>query len=141
MTNTFSERLKSAMFDAGLNQNMLAQAIGVSAGAISMYLHGSIKPGHDRLKALAEATGVTAEYLATGDDNGHISTVPDRISLTAAARCLRMSPTTVRDGMLNGDLPIGHIIVRPGKRNVVLITPEKLRDAAGAARFQQFFGG
>lgn len=141
MSNTFSGRLKSAMTDAGLNQNMLAQAIGVSAGTISMYLHGSIKPSHDRLKALAEATGVTEEYLVTGDDNGQIPTVPSRITLTAAARCLRMSPTTVKDGMLSGELPIGRVIERPGKRDVVLVTPEKLCAEVGAARFHEFFGG
>lgn len=142
MASTFSERLKSAMADAGLNQNMLAQAIGVSAGTISMYLHGSIKPKQDRLKALAEATGTTVEYLVTGDDNGPIpAPAPRRITLVAAAKCLRMATDTVKDGMLSGELPIGRVITRPGKRDVVLITPEKLCAEVGAARFQQFFGG
>lgn len=140
MSVTFSERLRAAMANAGMNQNMLAQAAGVSIGAVSGYVNGKLKPSRARLKALAEATGVTAECLMPGADSGQIPPVSRKITLVSAARCLRMSPTTVKAGMLSGELPIGRVIARPGRRDVVLITPEKLCEEVGSARFQEFFG-
>lgn len=149
MSSTFLERLRTAMTNAGLNQNMLAEAAGVSIGAISGYMNGKLRPSQTRLEALAKATGVTVEYLTAGDDREQIPVSDNdwkipvglgRITLAKAARCLRMSPKYVKLGMLNGTLPIGYVIPLPGTRDEIVITPEKLCEAAGATRFHECFG-
>ena len=138
--NTFPERLRAAMTAAGMNQNALAQAAGISRGAVSGYMNGKLTPGPDRLKALADATGVTADDLLSSESYP-MPIFKKNITLAMAARCLRMAPSTVKAGMLDGSLPIGRVISMRGRRDVILITPDKLRNEAGAARFQECFGG
>ena len=56
---TFAERLKYAMGESGLNQSTLSERTGASKAAISQYLSGKNTPGPERVKALADATGVS----------------------------------------------------------------------------------
>ena len=63
MTTTFAWRLKNAMEQAGLNQADLSRRAGASRAAISQYLSGKNIPGLERIAALADATGVTFDYL------------------------------------------------------------------------------
>lgn len=60
---TFAERLKYAMGESGLNQSTLSERTGASKAAISQYLSGKNTPGPERVKALADATGVSFDYL------------------------------------------------------------------------------
>ena len=57
--NTFAERLKYAMEQADLKQSALSEQAGISKAAISQYLSGKNTPGPERIKALADVTGVT----------------------------------------------------------------------------------
>ena len=56
---TFAERLKNAMEQANMSQSALSEQAGASKAAISQYLSGKNTPGPDRIKALADATGVS----------------------------------------------------------------------------------
>lgn len=60
---TFAERLKYAMGESGLNQSTLSERTGASKAAISQYLSGKNTPGPERVKVLADATGVSFDYL------------------------------------------------------------------------------
>lgn len=60
---TFAERLKNAMEQANMSQSALSEQAGASKAAISQYLSGKNTPGPDRIKALADATGVSFDYL------------------------------------------------------------------------------
>ena len=60
---TFAERLKNAMEQASMSQSALSEQAGASKAAISQYLSGKNTPGPDRIKALADATGVSFDYL------------------------------------------------------------------------------
>lgn len=60
---TFAERLKYAMEQANMSQSALSEQAGASKAAISQYLSGKNTPGPDRIKALADATGVSFDYL------------------------------------------------------------------------------
>lgn len=60
---TFAERLKYAMGESGLNQSTLSERTGASKAAISQYLSGKNIPGPERVKVLADATGVSFDYL------------------------------------------------------------------------------
>ena len=60
---TFAERLKNAMEQTNMSQSALSEQAGASKAAISQYLSGKNTPGPDRIKALADATGVSFDYL------------------------------------------------------------------------------
>ena len=61
--NTFAERLKYAMEQADMSQSALSEKAGASKAAISQYLSGKNTPGPERIKALADVTGVTFDFL------------------------------------------------------------------------------
>ena len=61
--NTFAERLKYAMEQADMSQSALSEKAGASKAAISQYLSGKNTPSVNKIKALADATGVTFDFL------------------------------------------------------------------------------
>ena len=84
---TFAERLKYAMGESGLNQSTLSERTGASKAAISQYLSGKNTPGPERVKALADATGVSFDYLM-GYGAAPVAEPPiKKISVKEAARC------------------------------------------------------
>ena len=56
--NTFAERLKYAMEQADMSQSALSEKARASKAAISQYLSGKNAPSVNKIKALADATGV-----------------------------------------------------------------------------------
>lgn len=144
--NVFAERLKTAMVEAGLSQVMLAEKSGCSTASISQYIHGKNHPTPEKVQALARAVGVTVDYLLGNAAEGSAEkkfTIPPGmkpITLRQASACLHMADKNVKEGISNGTLPIGRVIRLAGKKARILITPEKLREEVGAARFNEFFG-
>lgn len=139
---TFEERLRAAMTESGLTQKALAEQVGASKAAVSQYLSGRSTPGRERLGAIAEAVGVSAEYLL-GTEPPPVKLLkglPKRVTVGMAAECLGMSPQTVRVNMQTGRLPIGRALPGFGSRYTYHITPEKLRAEAGESRFNEYFG-
>lgn len=57
------ERLREARTAAGVTQEQLAEAIGVSRPAVSQYEHGEMRPGLDTLERAAHHLGVRAGWL------------------------------------------------------------------------------
>lgn len=62
---TFSERLISAMNEAGLSQGQLAEAVGISQPAVQKMTSGKTN-GSRKMVELANALGVRPEWLASG---------------------------------------------------------------------------
>jgi len=62
------ERLREARIAAGMTQEQLAAAVGVSRPAVSQYEHGEMRPGVDTLERAAHELGVRAGWLAFGED-------------------------------------------------------------------------
>lgn len=60
---SLGERIKQARIAAGLSQEALGAAVGVSAMAISKYERGDMLPGSEVLLGLANALGVRTEYF------------------------------------------------------------------------------
>lgn len=139
---TFSERLKYAMGEAGLTQSGLAEKAAVSKAAVSQYLSGKNTPGADRVKLLADATGVSFEFLMGYDVPAMPEPAPavKKISIKAAARCLGKSDQFVRIGLQRGLLPFGNAVPGTGNNWNYYINPAKFRDYVGADQFNQFFG-
>lgn len=111
---TFAERLKNAMEQANMSQSALSEQAGASKAAISQYLSGKNTPGPDRIKALADATGVSFDYLM-GYGAAPVAEPPiKKISVKEAARCMGKSDQFVRIGLQRGLLPFGNAVPGTG---------------------------
>ena len=75
---TFAKRLKYAMDQAGLKQAGLAEKSSAPRSAISQYLSGRNIPGPERMRALAEATGVSLGFLTGEPPLGGNGAAPDK---------------------------------------------------------------
>jgi transcriptional regulator with XRE-family HTH domain len=62
----FKDRLKQARKDKGISQSKLAQMIDVHVTNISRYERGENKPTSQVLTRLADALGISADYLMSG---------------------------------------------------------------------------
>ena len=140
--NTFVERLKYAMEQADLKQSALSELTGISKAAISQYLSGKNTPRLERIKALADATGVTFDFLM-GHGAAPLKEVPPsvkKISVKEAARCMGKSDQFVRIGLQRGLLPFGNAVPGTGSKWIYYINPAKFREYVGAEAFNSFFG-
>lgn len=61
--DSFAARLKEAL--EGASVNSFAQKAGITEASVRTYLRGAM-PGLDKAKALADAAGVSLEWLASG---------------------------------------------------------------------------
>ena len=140
MITTFAERLQSAMKLANMTQAELAAQTGASRAAISQYLSGKNVPNMDRIKALADATGVTFDYLI-GYGTAPATEAPlKKISVKEAARCMGKSDQFVRIGLQRGLLPFGKAVPGTGRCWNYYINPAKFKEFVGAEQFSTFFG-
>lgn len=139
---TFADRLKCAMGEAGLTQSALSEKTGASKAAVSQYLSGKNTPAPDRVKALADATGVSFDYLMGYEDStGKVEPPPvKKITIKAAARCLGKSEQFVRIGLQRERLPFGSAVPGSGNNWNYYINPARFRDYVGTDRFNEFFG-
>ena len=71
MSATFEQRLKEIREQRDMTQDELGEAVGANRVAISRYENGTIRPTSKRMAALAEALGVTVEYLMGGERKPH----------------------------------------------------------------------
>lgn len=140
--NTFAERLKYAMEQADMSQSALSEKAGASKAAISQYLSGKNTPSVNKIKALADATGVTFDFLM-GHGAAPLKEVPPsvkKISVKEAARCMGKSDQFVRIGLQRGLLPFGNAVPGTGSKWIYYINPTKFREYVGAEAFNSFFG-
>lgn len=61
--NLFGQRLREARKNRGLEQQKLAEKVGLPPSSISHFENGSRKPSFDNLRALAKELDVTTDYL------------------------------------------------------------------------------
>lgn len=64
--------IKAARKKAGLSQMDVAKALGITAGAVSMWEIGMTRPKSDKLVALADILKCTVDELMRGDDEEKI---------------------------------------------------------------------
>ena len=142
MNATFAQRLKYAMEQADLKQSALSERAGISKAAISQYLSGKNTPSIDRIKALADVTGVTFDFLmGYGVAPANDAQPPMKnITVKQAAKCLGKSDQFVRVGLQRGLLPFGNAVPGTGKKWVYYINPAKFREYVGPEAFNTFFG-
>lgn len=73
----FPERLKEACQRINMKQKTLASTIGVSSQTISQYSNGNMLPTLENATAIAEALGVSLDWLLGGEDRFTDDTVAD----------------------------------------------------------------
>lgn len=66
---TFSEKIKKARTERGLNQQQLADLVGVSKRSIAAYETTDTKPRGDVVKKLSKALDVSVDYLLLDEIN------------------------------------------------------------------------
>lgn len=135
----FASRLKQAMDQAGVNQSELAVRTGASKAAVSQYLSGKNIPGIDRIQALAEALGVTFDYLIASGTEPAPAFPTRKISVRDAARCMGKSDQFIRVGLQRGLLPFGSAVPGVGNAWSYYISPAKFKDFVGEEQFNRFF--
>lgn len=145
---TFAERLRYAKQQAGMQQITLAQKVGCSKSAISQYLSGTIYPKKDVVERLANALGVTPEFLEGTEPEKPVP-LPPKLSVKVAAECIGINPARLRQALRCKSLGIGckdfnigcafPPIEEDGRWEFDIWT-HKLREYVGAARFNEFFG-
>ena len=64
----FSERLKQLRSDAGLSQETLAAAVGLTHTAIGLWEQGKREPKLEAVISLAKYFGVSLDYIAGLED-------------------------------------------------------------------------
>ncbi len=139
---TFAERLRFAMAEADMKQIELSQRSGAPRSAISQYLSGKMVPGEDRMHVLAEATGVSFDFLCGRTEPPRESKpIPaKKISVKDAAQCMGKSSQFVRIGLQRGRLPFGSAVPTSDKRWDYYINPFRFREYVGAEQFNAYFG-
>lgn len=65
---SINERIKQARRAAGLTQRQLGDSIGAIYATISNYETGRVIPDANKLGEIAEATGVSTEWLISGKE-------------------------------------------------------------------------
>ena len=69
MSKAFNERLKELRKAAGLTQQQLAQACGISISGVQKLEYGGIDPSWSTVQRLAGALGIGVEKLADGQSS------------------------------------------------------------------------
>lgn len=69
MSDKMSERIRSLREKANLKQTELADLLGVADGTISKWERGILKPGRDKVGAMAQIFSSTADYILGNVDD------------------------------------------------------------------------
>jgi transcriptional regulator with XRE-family HTH domain len=74
-----SSRIRQAVERSGKTQRQIADAIGITEVSLSRYVHGERTPRATSIPKLAEACGVSVEWLQTGKEpyTSHIEMIID----------------------------------------------------------------
>lgn len=76
MSTLFTQRLRQAMFFKAIRQSDLVYRTGIDKGSISSYINGRYKPSADNIKKIADALGVTADWLLGREEMSITELIP-----------------------------------------------------------------
>lgn len=132
----FSEKLKVAMQQLGINQAKVVALTGKSKGSISQYLSGKQTPSEMVQRDIAVSLGLVPEYFEHEEaavvkiaktGSGYIPS----LDVAVAAKMLRMNHNTVRKGLQQGVFPWGYAIKTSEKRWVYFINAARFAEIEG----------
>lgn len=132
----FSEKLKKAMQQLGLNQAQVVGMTGKSKGSISMYLNDKTIPSEKVQSDIAVSLGLAPNYfeqeearavIVPKDAEGKIR----RMLPEDAAVFLGMDKGTVRKGLQQGIFPWGYAIKTSENRWAYFINAKRFAEIEG----------
>lgn len=120
----FIQRAKQVMTEKNITQADLVRKTGISKSGVSQYLSGKNKPSKKAIAKIADALGVTAEWLTEGDT--------PKLTVQQAAKLMGKDVQSVRVGMQVGALPIGSVWRADGStKYTYYISPKKFTEYTG----------
>lgn len=139
--SALSNKIRETMAQLDMTQKDLAKKCALPKSTVSMYLSGKATPSNIRLVELANALGVSLEYLMQDDSGEEHSrqTVKLRIGVRDAAGCLGKGCQFVREGLKSGRLPFGGAVQNSEGRWTYYINPVKFRDYVTPEIFDRYF--
>lgn len=109
---TFAQRLKQIMTEEHMNQNMLANALGLSKSTISGYMSGCAEPPEKKKEKIAQALGRPADYFRMVEvDEAVLQDGGYRLPVNLAAKLMGINPATLKAGLRSGSVPFGYAIL------------------------------
>lgn len=133
----FSEKLKKAMQQLGINQAQVVGMTGKSKGSISMYLNDKTIPPAKVQSDIAVSLGLAPDYFEQED--AHAVVMPKdavaekikRMLPEEAAVFLGMDKGTVRKGLRQGVFPWGYAIKTSENRWAYFINARRFAEIEG----------
>lgn len=120
----FSEKLKKAMQDLGINQAKVVSLTGKSKGSISQYLSGKQTPSAEVQRDIAVSLGLNPDYFEQETPTLELAKKTDGVQtldVMVVAKLLHMNHNTVRKGLQQGVFPWGYAIKTSENRWVYFI--------------------
>lgn len=133
---TFSEKLKGAMQQLGINQTKVVSLTGKSKGSISQYLNNKQTPSADVQRDIAVSLGLDPEYFIK-DEPVRVAKALDhsgameKMLPEEAAKLLGVHHSTVRKGLQQGVFPWGYGIQTSENRWTYVINAKRFAEIEG----------
>lgn len=131
----FSEKLKQAMQQLGINQAQVVGMTGIGKSSISQYLSGKNVPTVERQKNIAVSLGLEADYFERDDftvkllkkNSGGIA----QIRTKDVGTLMRMNHKTVEEGLKQGVFPWGYAIKTSDNHHRYFVNAQRFAEIEG----------
>lgn len=134
----FSEKLKVAMQQLGINQKQVVGLTGKSKGSISMYLNDKTTPSEQVQSDIAVSLGLAPDYFQKEDSQAVLMPKGEEGKIRKllpedAAVLLGMDKGTVRKGLQQGVFPWGYAIKTSENRWSYFINAKRFGEIEGVS--------
>ena len=132
----FSDKLKSAMQQLGINQAKVVSLTGKSKGSISQYISGKQTPSAEVQRDIAVSLGLTPDYFEQNSEQIQLNVKGSAdgiktLDVTEVAKVMHMNHNTVRKGLQQGVFPWGYAIKTSENRWVYFINALRFAEIEG----------
>ena len=132
----FSERLKEAMQQLGLNQVQVVGLTGKSKGSISQYISGKQTPSADVQRDIAVSLGLAPDFFEEEEAKAVIlkplaAGKIEKLLPEEVAPLLGMDKATVRKGLQQGVFPWGYAVKTSENRWAYFINARRFAEIEG----------
>lgn len=132
----FSERLKEAMQQLGLNQVQVVGLTGKSKGSISQYISGKQIPSADVQRDIAVSLGLAPDFFEEEEAKAVIlkplaAGKIEKLLPEEVAPLLGMDKATVRKGLQQGVFPWGYAVKTSENRWAYFINARRFAEIEG----------
>lgn len=132
----FSDKLKSAMQQLGINQAKVVSLTGKSKGSISQYISGKQTPSTEVQRDIAVSLGLNPDYFEQNSEQVQLNVKGSvdgikTLDVTEVAKVMHMNHNTVRKGLQQGVFPWGYAIKTSENRWVYFINALRFAEIEG----------